>query len=61
VFNGAADVTLRFKQKDLCTLLGTQRTTLVSTLDRLVDDEILEYDSNQISILDMKRLSEFLQ
>lgn len=61
VFNGAADVTLRFKQKDLCTLLGTQRTTLVSTLDRLVDDEILEYDSNQISILDLKRLSEFLQ
>jgi len=61
VFNGAADVTLRFKQKDLCTLLGTQRTTLVSTLDRLVNDEILEYDSNQISILDLKRLSEFIQ
>ena len=45
---GATDVTLRYKQKDLCTLLGTQRTTLIATLDKLSQQEILDYDSNEL-------------
>lgn len=61
VVTGATDVVLRFKQKDLCSLLGTQRTTLIATLDRLVDEEILDYDSNELRLLDQKRLVEYLQ
>lgn len=56
VVPGATDIRLRYKQKDLCTLLCTQRTTLVSMLDKLSDNEILDYDSNELKVLDLKRL-----
>ena len=56
VVTGATDISLQYKQKDLCSMLGTQRTTLISTLDKLQDLEILEYDSNAIRILDLRRL-----
>ncbi|MBQ9554931.1 MAG: Crp/Fnr family transcriptional regulator [Muribaculaceae bacterium] len=58
--NGARDVQLRYKQKDLCTLLGTQRTTLISTLDKLQDQDIIEYDSNELTIVDVCRLLDML-
>ena len=57
---GATDVTLRYKQKDLCSLLGTQRTTLIASLDRLSDEEILDYDSNELLILDQQRLADYI-
>ena len=60
MMTGATDVVLRFKQKDLCSLLGTQRTTLIAALDRLVDEEILDYDSNELRLLDPKLLVEYL-
>ena len=53
---GATDVTLRYKQKDLCALLGTQRTTLIATLDRFSEEGILEYDSNELKLLDQEKL-----
>lgn len=55
---GATDITLNYKQKDLCSLLGTQRTTLISTFDRLRDEGVLDYDSNFLTILDRQRLME---
>jgi CRP-like cAMP-binding protein len=58
---GATDVVLKFKQKDLCSLLGTQRTTLVSMLDRLSEQEILEYDSSEMRFLDMDALNALLK
>lgn len=54
--SGATNIGFRYKQKDLCTLLGTQRTTLVSMLDRLSDQGIVEYDSNELKILDLQGL-----
>ena len=56
---GATDIVLNYKQKDLCTLLGTQRTTLVVTLDRLQEQDILEYDSNELRLLDLRGLLEW--
>lgn len=53
---GATDVTLRYKQKDLCALLGTQRTTLIATLGRFSEEGILEYDSNELKLLDQEKL-----
>ena len=52
VMNGASDIELLYKQKDLCTLLGTQRTTIISTLDRLSDEGLVEYDSKEMRVLD---------
>lgn len=58
VIPGATDVALRFKQKDLCSLLGTQRTTLIATLDRLTDNGLLTYDSNELAILDARSFTD---
>ncbi len=58
---GATDIVLKYKQKDLCSLLGTQRTTLIAMLDRLSEQEILEYDSTQLRILDMDGLLALLE
>ena len=57
---GATDVAVRFKQKDLCVLLGTQRTTLIASLDKLADEDIVDYTSNELRILDLSRLAEFI-
>ena len=56
VMNGAEDIALHYKQKDLCSLLGTQRTTLITTLDKLSDEDIIDYDSNEIRVLDYQGL-----
>ena len=58
VIHGATDVRLRYKQKDLCTLLGTQRTTLIATLDRLADQGILTYDSTELCVIDTQVLTD---
>ena len=53
---GATDIGFRYKQKDLCALLGTQRTTLISMLNKLSEQDILDYDSNEMKILDLQGL-----
>ena len=57
---GATDVAVRFKQKDLCVLLGTQRTTLIASLDKLADEDIVDYTSKELRVLDLSRLAEFI-
>lgn len=57
---GATDVAVRFKQKDLCVLLGTQRTTLIASLDKLADEDIVDYTSNELRVLDLSRLADFI-
>ncbi len=58
---GAEDITLTYKQKDLCVLLGTQRTTLVATLDKMSEQGVLTYDSNQLKINDTQALASLLK
>ena len=58
---GAADVEISYKQKDLCNLLGTQRTTLVATLDRLSDEDIIEYDSGKLKLIDLPKLIQIIR
>ena len=52
---GAENIVLRYKQKDLCALLGTQRTTLIATLDRLSDAGAIDYDSSHMEVLDLEQ------
>ena len=56
--SGATDLKITYKQKDLCSLFGTQRTSLVAALDRLSDRGVLEYNSNELRILDPQALME---
>lgn len=58
--SGAKDITLRYKQKDFCSLLSTQRTTLIAALDKLSGQDIIEYDSNEMKILDPRGLFSLL-
>ena len=49
----SSEVTFSFLQKDLCTLLGTQRATLIHALDNLQNDGVINYTTSQITILDL--------
>lgn len=60
VVNGATDIGLQYKQKDLCTLLGTQRTTIISTLNKLSDEGLVEYDSKEMHVLDLDGMQSLL-
>ena len=52
----SSDITISFLQKDLCTLLGTQRTTLIHALDILKEEGTIDYTTTQISILDLSAM-----
>ena len=55
---GATDISLHFKQKDLCSLLGTQRTTLIATLSKLMEHGVITFDSNLMQIINPAGLAE---
>ena len=52
----SADITITFRQKDLCLVLGTRRTALVSALSLLKARGIVDYTSSSISVLDRSAL-----
>lgn len=56
---GSRDVCMKFKQKDLCTLLSVQRNSLVSALNDLKDRGIIEFTSTEIQLVDRELLAEF--
>ena len=47
---GSKDIKLTYKQKDLCCILGVQRASLVSALERLRKEDIIEYTLSEISV-----------
>lgn len=52
----STDVVLQFRQKDLCTLLGTQRNSLIAALDQMLAYEIITYSSSEIKVHDVRGL-----
>ncbi len=50
------DIAITFRQKDLCLMLGTRRTALVSALSSLKARGIVDYTSSSISVLDRSAL-----
>ena len=53
---GAHDLRLVFRQKDLCTLLGVQRTSLINALDGMQAEGIIEYSQMDIVVKDFEKL-----
>ncbi|MBR1552369.1 MAG: Crp/Fnr family transcriptional regulator [Muribaculaceae bacterium] len=53
---GATRVELRFVQKDLCTLLGAQRATLLRALERLAGRGLLRHGPSGIVVDDVRSL-----
>jgi len=54
------EIKLKFKQRDLCALLGVTRSTLIRTLDKLSAQGILTYSANEINILDSRSLKSII-
>ena len=57
---GSKDIKLAYKQKDLCCILGVQRSSLINALERLQDDEIIEYSLSEIKVHDREALLDIL-
>jgi len=54
----STDVMLHFRQKDLCTLLGTQRNSLIASLDQMVADGLIEYTNSEITVKSIRTLQD---
>ncbi len=52
----STDVSLWFRMKDLCTVLGTSRYTLTKTLDDLVQQGLVTYTTGSLTVDDLASL-----
>ena len=52
----SSDISLHFKQKDLCVLLGTRRASLVAALECLKSQGMIQHTNNEIRITDRDAL-----
>ena len=50
----SSDVELTFRQKDLCTLLGTQRNSMQKAMNELTEKELVNFSSNKLEILNLR-------
>lgn len=55
-YKGAVDITLTFRQKDLCQTLGTQRASLMAALDKLSGDGIVDCGPSSLTVRDRASL-----
>ena len=54
--HNARDIKLLYKQKDLCTLLGIQRSSFINAMDRMKEMGVIDYTLSEIKVLDRKVL-----
>lgn len=57
---GSKNIKLIYKQKDLCCILGVQRSSLMSALDRLSKEGIVDYTLSEISVNSREELFKIL-
>lgn len=57
---GAKDIKLTFKQKDLCTILGTQRSSFISAITKMKEEGILDFTMAEITINNRQTLLDIL-
>lgn len=57
----STDVTLTFKQKDICALLGANRTSFLSSLERMSQQNIIDFTANIITVKDLRKLLNILK
>ena len=56
----STDVTLAFKQKDFCAFMGTNRSALISALDRMKKQTIIDFTPNSVKVVDLRKLFDLL-
>lgn len=47
---GSKDITLTYRQKDLCSILGVQRSSLINSLEQLKREGVIDYDMSEIKV-----------
>lgn len=52
----STDVKVQFTQKDLCSLLGAQRNSLITVLKQMDEEGLIEYANNEISVKSIRAL-----
>ncbi len=52
----AIDVVMQCRQRDLYSLFGVQRSSFIATIDRMKAMGLIEYNANEIHILDRRKL-----
>lgn len=50
----SSNVELTFRQKDLCTLLGTQRNSMQKAMNELTEKELVNFSSNKLEIINLR-------
>ena len=57
---GSKDVKIIYKQKDLCSILGVQRSSLINALTKMKEDGVIDYTLSEITVLDRNDLLDIL-
>lgn len=57
---GSKDIKITYKQKDLCSILGVQRSSLINALDKMKEDGVIDYTLSEIKVLDRNILLDIL-
>ena len=57
---GSKDIKLTYKQKDLCSILGVQRSSLINALDKLENEGVIEYTLSEITVINRGALLDIL-
>ena len=58
---GSKDITLAFRRKDMCTMLGVKRTTFYAALEAMKAEGYIDFTQNEILVIDRSRLFEILK
>ena len=57
---GSKDIKMTYKQKDLCSILGVQRSSLINALDKLSNMDVIDYTLSEIKVNSRDALLEIL-
>lgn len=57
---GSKDIKIVYKQKDLCSILGVQRSSLIHALDKMNIDGVIDYTMTEIKVNSREALLEIL-
>ncbi len=52
----ASDIKIIYKQKDLCSLLGIQRSSFINAMDRLKEMGVIDYSLSEINVIDRQMM-----
>ena len=58
---GSRELKVEFRQKDMCAMLGVQRTSLMNSLNTLAKQGVITFTTSEISVIDRELLLQVFQ